>query len=99
MAIQETTQLGPVHGRAMRRKVDPRFFSCLFLKLGGKRLGIRMPLLAAALVIAAPAFAQFAAPAGQSQSTQAVQLPLSGRTAQTNGTVKTTEQPAPSTTA
>ena len=58
-----------------------------------------MPLLAAALLFAAPAFAQLGPPPGQSQGTQAVQLPLSGRTAQTSGSVKTSEAPAPSTTA
>ena len=58
-----------------------------------------MPLLAAIFLFAAPVFAQFAPPAGQSQGTQATQLPLSGRTAQSGGTVKTSEAPAPSTTA
>jgi outer membrane protein TolC len=56
-----------------------------------------MALLAAALMFAAPAVAQFGAPAGQSQGTPAVQLPLSGRTAQSSGSVKTSEAPAPST--
>src|ERR1019366_10228196 len=79
----------------MHRKTEARFF----LNLGGKRSRFRFPLLAAALVFPAPVFAQLGPPPGQSQSTQAVQLPLSGRTAQTNGTVKTSEQPAPSTTA
>ncbi len=69
-------------------------FSHLFLKLAGG-----VPLIAATLLIAAPAFAQFTSPGGQSQGTPAVQLPLSGRTAQSNGTVKTSEAPAPSTTA
>src|ERR1019366_9363594 len=79
----------------MHRKTEARFF----LNLGGKRSRFRFPLLAAALVFPAPVFAQLGAPAGQSQGTQAVQLPLSGRTAQSNGAVKTSEQPAPSTTA
>ena len=63
------------------------------------RSGGWLPMLAAALMFAAPVFAQLGPPPGQSQSSQAVQLPLSGRTAQTSGTVKTSEQPAPSTTA
>jgi outer membrane protein TolC len=79
----------------MCRKTEARFFS----SPGGTRFGSRLPLLAAALAFAAPIFAQLGPPPGQSQGTQAVQLPLSGRTAQTNGTVKTSEQPAPSTTA
>ena len=79
----------------MHRKTEARFF----LNLGGKRSRFRFPLLAAALVFAAPVFAQLGPPPGQSQSTQAVQLPLSGRTAQSSGTVKTSEAPAPSTTA
>lgn len=53
----------------------------------------------AMLLSPAPARAQLGPPSGPSQGTQAVQLPLSGRTAQNNGTVKTSEQPAPSTTA
>jgi outer membrane protein TolC len=56
-------------------------------------------LAVAVFVLAAPAFAQLGAPAGQSQGTQATQLPLSGRTAQSSGSVKTSEAPAPSTTA
>ena len=79
----------------MRRKTEARFFS----NLGGKRSGGRLPVLAAALVFAAPVFAQLGPPPAQSQSSQAVQLPLSGRTAQSSGTVKTSDQPAPSTTA
>jgi outer membrane protein TolC len=55
--------------------------------------------LVASLIAAAPAFAQFGPPPGQSQSSAAVQLPLSGRSAQSNGSAKTSEQPAPSTTA
>jgi outer membrane protein TolC len=83
----------------MRNNLDARFFSNQFRKQGGKRWAGRLPLVATALLFAAPAFAQFGAPSGQSQGTQAVQLPLSGRTAQTNGSVKTSEAPAPSTTA
>jgi outer membrane protein TolC len=83
----------------MRNKIEARFFSNHFCKQGGKRWAGRSLLLAAALLFAAPAFAQFGAPSGQSQGTQAAQLPLSGRTAQTNGSVKTSEAPAPSTTA
>ena len=83
----------------MRNKIEARFFPHYFSKLYGKRWEGRVPMVAAALLIAAPAFAQFGPPGGQSQGTQAAQLPLSGRTAQTNGTVKTSEAPAPSTTA
>src|ERR1700719_332837 len=83
----------------MRRKTETRFFSSFFLNVDGKRSRGRLPLLAAALVFAAPVFAQFGQPPGQSQSSQAVQLPLSGRTAQANGTATTSEQPAPNTTA
>jgi outer membrane protein TolC len=83
----------------MRNKIEARFFSSHFFKQGGKRWAGRLPFIAAALLFATPGFAQFGAPAGQSQGTQAAQLPLSGRTAQTNGSVKTSEAPAPSTTA
>ena len=78
----------------MRRATAVRFFSNL---RSGRSLG-RLASLAAILTAAAPVFAQLAPPAGPSQSTQAAQLPLSGRTAQNNGTVKVPEQPAPSTT-
>jgi outer membrane protein TolC len=77
----------------MFRKTEGRFFSNRFLNLGG------VLLAAAPLLFAAPIFAQFGPPPGQSQGTPAVQLPLSGRTAQSSGTVKTSEAPAPSTTA
>jgi hypothetical protein len=83
----------------MRNKTEGLFFSNLFSSFGGKRLIRRLPLIAAALLFAAPAFAQFGPPSGQSQGTQATQLPLSGRTAQSSGSVKTSEAPAPSTTA
>src|SRR3984957_13054669 len=83
----------------MRKKVEGRFFSNVFLNQGVKRFAGLAPLAGMALIFAAPAFAQFGAPAGQSQGAQAVQLPLSGRTAQSSGTVKTSEAPAPSTTA
>lgn len=79
----------------MFRKSARRFCS----NPGGKSLTGPLPLVAAALLFAAPSFAQFSAPSGQSQGTQAVQLPLSGRTAQSSGSVKTSEAPAPSTTA
>lgn len=49
-------------------------------------------VLAAQVALAFPLLAQFAPPA-QRQTPQAVQLPLSGRTAQSNGTVQTTESP------
>ena len=83
----------------MCNKIEARFFSNHFSNLCGKHFAGRVPLIAVALLFAAPVFAQFGAPSGQSGSTQATQLPLSGRTAQTSGTVKTSEAPAPSTTA
>ena len=83
----------------MCNKTVPRFFSNHFSNLCGEYFAGWVPLIAVALLFAAPVFAQFGAPSGQSGSTQAVQLPLSGRTAQTSGTVKTSEAPAPSTTA
>jgi outer membrane protein TolC len=83
----------------MCNKTEGRFFSSLFSNLGGKRLAGQVPLVAAALLFAAPVFAQLGPPPGQSQGSQAVQLPLSGRTAQSSGTVKTSEAPSPSTTA
>jgi outer membrane protein TolC len=79
----------------MHRKIQIRFLS----RLGDKWARKCLPVLAASLVFGAPAFAQFGPSSGQTQGTQATQLPLSGRTAQTNGSVKTSEQPAPSTTA
>src|ERR1700680_3992032 len=83
----------------MCNKTEGRFFSTHFCKQGCKRRAGRLPLVAAPVLFAAPVFAQFSAPSGQSQGTQAVQLPLSGRTSQTSGTVKPPEAPAPSTTA
>src|SRR5579864_2613055 len=83
----------------MRNKIVARFFSRQFSNQGGKRLAGPAPLFAALFLFAAPVFAQLGPPPGQSQGTQAVQLPLSGRSAQTSGTVKTSEAPAPSTTA
>jgi outer membrane protein TolC len=83
----------------MCNQLEARFFSSHFSNLCGKYFAGRLPLVAVALLFAAPVFAQFGAPSGQSGSTQATQLPLSGRTAQTSGTVKTSEAPAPSTTA
>jgi outer membrane protein TolC len=80
-------------------KTEARFFSSHSSHPGGKRLAGPAPFFVAALLLAAPVFAQLGPPSGQSQGTQAVQLPLSGRTAQTSGTVKTSEAPAPSTTA
>jgi outer membrane protein TolC len=58
-----------------------------------------MPAVLAALVLAVPAFAQFGATSGPTQTTQTQQLPLSGRSAQSSGSVKASEAPAPSTTA
>jgi len=83
----------------MCNQIEARFFSSHFSNLGGQRLAGVVPFLAAALLLAAPVFAQLGPPPGQSGSTQAVQLPLSGRSAQTSGTVRTSEAPAPSTTA
>ena len=83
----------------MQKKRRSRFFSNHFSNAAASAWPGRLPLFAAALLFAAPVFAQFGPPAGQSQGTQAVQLPLSGRTAQSSGTVKTSEAPAPSTTA
>jgi outer membrane protein TolC len=80
-------------------QTEARFFSIHFLNVGGKRMARPAPFFVAALLLAAPVFAQLGPPSGQSQGTQAVQLPFSGRTAQTSGTVKTSEAPAPSTTA
>ncbi len=77
----------------MYRKAEVRSF----LKLGMERSCARLPMLAVTLMFAVPAFAQIGPTPGQAQSSQAVQLPLSGRTAQSNGTAKTSEQPAPST--
>src|SRR6266851_5682511 len=79
----------------MLRKTEGRFCS----NLGGRRLIGQTPLVTVALLFAAPVFAQLGPPPGQSQGTQAVQLPLSGRASQSSGTVKTSEAPAPSTTA
>ncbi len=79
----------------MLKKIGTRFFSNLWRK----RAGAGLAAFAVAMMFVAPAFAQLGPPAGSSQGSQAVQLPLSGRTAQSNGTVKTSEQPAPSTTA
>ena len=78
----------------MDRKTANRYFS----NFGGKMLSI-FAAAAPVLLLAAPAFAQLGPPGAQPQSTLAVQLPLSGRTAQSSGTVKTSEAPAPSTTA
>ncbi len=83
----------------MRRKKEKRFFLIFFSKMSGKRSPFGIPVVAAALCLASPAFAQLGPPSGSSQGTQATQLPLSGRTAQTSGSVKTSEAPAPSTTA
>jgi outer membrane protein TolC len=84
----------------MRDKLEARlFFKNLFSNCSGRSFGIQWPLVAVALLFAAPVFAQLGPPSGPTQGTQAVQLPLSGRTAQSSGTVKTSEAPAPSTTA
>jgi len=83
----------------MHRIVAARFFS----NFGGTRRESGVAAVAALaavvlmLILATPTFAQFTPQGGQSQTTQATQLPISGRSAQSNGTVKTSEQPAPST--
>jgi outer membrane protein TolC len=79
----------------MDRKTQIRFLS----RLGHGWARNYSLALATSLIFSAPAFAQFGPASGSTQGTQATQLPLSGRAAQTNGTVKTSEQPAPSTTA
>ena len=71
----------------------------LVLKLGPGRCCARLPVLATALMFAVAAFAQIGPSSGQTQISQAEQLPLSGRSAQSNGAVKTSDQAAPSTTA
>jgi outer membrane protein TolC len=68
-------------------------------QFNGKQMGWRSALLAAALFSSSPIFAQIGPPPTQSQGTSAVQLPLSGRSAQSSGSVKPSEKPAPSTTA
>ncbi len=83
----------------MPNRIEGRFFSICFWMPGGRSYALQVPLVAAALLISLPVFAQLGPPAGPSQGTPAVQLPLSGRTAETNGSVKTSEAPAPSTTA
>jgi outer membrane protein TolC len=62
-------------------------------RLIGRALPIAATLLAS-LTLALPAGAQFPQSQGQ-QVTPPVQLPLSGRTAQSNGSVATTETPVP----
>src|SRR5258707_7525965 len=76
-------------------KLKAQFFS----KLIRKYFRGASSLAALALLFVAPVFAQLGAPAGTAQGTQAAQLSLSGRTAQSGGSVKTSEAPAPSTTA
>ena len=84
----------------MLGKIEGRVFSTASSDRGRrKRAAGVAALAAAALFSSTPLFAQFGPPAGSSQGTAAAQLPLSGRTAQSNGTVKTSEAPAPSTTA
>jgi len=83
----------------MQSKEEGRVFSIFQGSAPAVTTARLAPVLAAALLLAAPAFAQFGPPSGSSQPTQATQLPLSGRSAQSSGTVKTSEQPAPSTTA
>jgi outer membrane protein TolC len=80
--------------------IKGRIFSNAFSNtLRCKQYEVRIGLTAAALLLAPSLFAQLGPPAGPTQTTPAAQLPLSGRTAQSSGTVKTSEAPAPSTTA
>lgn len=84
----------------MLAKLEGRLLTnLLWDRAGCARCAGSALLAGAALLAAGPAFAQFGPPATPTPGTQAVQLPLSGRTAQSNGTVKTSEAPAPSTTA
>jgi len=76
----------------MHRKTAGAFLSTI---AGGRAIGFCFAIL----LFTVRASAQLGLPPAQSQSAQAVQLPLSGRSAQSSGTVKTSEQPAPSTTA
>jgi outer membrane protein TolC len=83
----------------MRNKFDFRIPRRSFSIRDRNEFGALWPIVAVTLLFAAPVFAQLGAPSGPSQGTQAIQLPLSGRTAQSGGAVKTSEAPAPSTTA
>jgi outer membrane protein TolC len=84
----------------MFKTLEARFFSKHLSQWRNVLTDGVVLLFAAALLPAAPAFAQLGPPAGSSQQgTQAAQLPLSGRTTQSSGSVKTSEAPAPSTTA
>jgi outer membrane protein TolC len=83
----------------MRRKTEGRFFSNYLRTAGAPHRILLLPAVLAAICSGVPVFAQFGQPSGQSQqATQGLQLPLSGRTAQSNGTAKTSAAPAPSTT-
>jgi outer membrane protein TolC len=68
-------------------------------RLSGRQFTFASALLAGSLMLCTPGHAQIGAPGGQAPNVEATQLPLSGRTSQNNGSVKATEQPAPSTTA
>ena len=81
-------------------KMEGRFIPKCFLNTPRARSRDFIPLAAGALLLcAAPAFAQLGPPASSTQGAQATQLPLSGRSGQSSGSVKTSEAPAPSTTA
>ncbi len=67
-------------------------------KVNGPRCLAALLFLSAPLVLCASAGAQIGPPPSQPQNPQAVQLPLSGRTGQSNGSAKTTEAPVPGTT-
>ncbi|HLJ23301.1 MAG TPA: TolC family protein [Candidatus Acidoferrales bacterium] len=83
----------------MLKKIEGRVFSNAPANRGCRKYAAGVAALAAAALLSStPLFAQFGAPSGSSQGTAAAQLPLSGRTAQSGGTVKTSEAPAPSTT-
>lgn len=68
-------------------------------RLSGRQLQFVCLALAGALGLCTSAHAQIGTTGGQAPNVEATQLPLSGRTSQNNGSVKATEQPAPSTTA
>jgi outer membrane protein TolC len=79
----------------MRRKTRIHFLS----RPGRRWTGHGLKLFVASLLLVSPVLAQFGPPSSQNQGTQATQLPLSGRTTESSGSVKTSEQPAPSATA
>ena len=84
----------------MRNKIEGRFFSNHFWKLGGNRYALAGRRSSQRrCCLPRPSSRNSARRRDNRRARTAVQLPLSGRTAQTNGSVKTSEAPAPSTTA